>query len=115
MHWFIGIDVKNSIDIMVEATSVNTIDFTFLETYHSSSGDISLTEMVAGVTVNFRPSCTKYFSSGVSSFLERLINHLSLIQEVVEEVVCLGGYLVGCFGGSGDKVLEFPGLGVLVL
>ena len=27
MYWFIGTGVKNSIDIMVEATAVNTIDF----------------------------------------------------------------------------------------
>ena len=26
MYWFIGVGVKNSIDIMVEATAVNTID-----------------------------------------------------------------------------------------
>ena len=31
MYWFIGEGVKNSIDNMVEATAVNTIEFT-LET-----------------------------------------------------------------------------------
>ena len=38
MYWFIGVSVKNSIDIMVEATAVNTIEFTCLESCHSSSG-----------------------------------------------------------------------------
>ena len=42
MYWFIGVDVKNSIDIMVEATAVNPIEFTCLESCHSSSGDIFL-------------------------------------------------------------------------
>ena len=40
MYWFIGVGVKNSIDIMVEATAVNTIEFTCLESCHSSSGDV---------------------------------------------------------------------------
>ena len=42
--------------------------------------------MVAGVTENFWPFCSMDFSSGVSSFLERLIAHLSWILEEVEEV-----------------------------
>ena len=42
--------------------------------------------MVAGVTTNFGPFCSKDFSSDVSSFLERLITHLSWILEEVEEV-----------------------------
>ena len=42
--------------------------------------------MVAGVIAHFRPFCSKDFSSGVSSFLERLITHLSWILEKVEEV-----------------------------
>ena len=46
----------------------------------------SLMGMVAGVTPNFGPFCGKDFSSGVSSFLERLIIHLSWIIEEVEEV-----------------------------
>ena len=37
---FIGVDVKNSVAIMVEATAVNTSEFTCLESYHSSSGDV---------------------------------------------------------------------------
>ena len=37
MYWFIGVGVKNSIDIMVEATAVNTIEFTCMESCHSSS------------------------------------------------------------------------------
>ena len=46
----------------------------------------SLMGMVAGVTANFGPFCSKDFSSGVSSFLERLITYLSWILEEVEEV-----------------------------
>ena len=42
--------------------------------------------MVAWVTANFWPFCSKDFSSGVSSSLERLITHLSWILEEVEEV-----------------------------
>ena len=74
MYWFICVGVKNSIEFMVEATSVNTIEFTCLENCHSSS-IYSLTGMVAGVTANFVPFCSKDFSSGVSSFLERLITY----------------------------------------
>ena len=86
MHWFIGKGVKNSINIMVEATAVHTIEYTYLESCNSSSGDVSLIGMVAGVTANFGPFCSKDFSSGVSSFLERFITHLSWILEEVEEV-----------------------------
>ena len=46
----------------------------------------SLMWMVAWVTANFGPFCSKDFSSGVSSLLERLITHLSWIHEEVEEV-----------------------------
>ena len=46
----------------------------------------SLMGMVGRVTANFGPFCSKDFSSGVSSFLERLITHLSGILEEVEEV-----------------------------
>ena len=42
MHWFIGEGVKNSVDIMIEATAVHTIEFTFLESCHCSSGDVLL-------------------------------------------------------------------------
>ena len=77
MYWFFGEGVKNSTDIMVEATAVNIIEFVCLESCHSSSGDYSLMGMVAGVTANFGPFCSKDFSLGVSSFLERLITHLS--------------------------------------
>ena len=42
--------------------------------------------MVAGVTANFGPFCSKDLSSGVSPFLERLTTHLSWILEEVEEV-----------------------------
>ena len=40
MYWFMGVVVENSVDIMVEATAVNTIEFTCLESCLSSSGDI---------------------------------------------------------------------------
>ena len=43
--------------------------------------------MVARVTANFGPFCSKDFSSGVSSFLERLITHLSCILEEVTAVL----------------------------
>ena len=46
----------------------------------------SLMGMVAGVTVNFGPFCSKDFSSGISSFLERLITPLSWTLEDVEKV-----------------------------
>ena len=46
----------------------------------------SLMGIIAGVTANFGPFCSKDFSSGVSSFLERFITHLSWILEEVEEV-----------------------------
>ena len=40
MYWFILAGVKNSTDIIAEATAVNTIEFTSLESCYSSSGDI---------------------------------------------------------------------------
>ena len=90
MYWFIGEGVKNSIDIMVEATAVHTIEFICLESCYSSSGDVFL----AGVTANFGLICSKDFSSGVSSFLERLITHLSLIFEEAQEVTAVLKVLV---------------------
>ena len=79
---------------MVEATAVHTIEFTCLESCNSSSGDVFLEGMAAGVTANLGPFCSKDFSSGVSSFLERLITHLSLILEEVEEVTAVLKVLV---------------------
>ena len=52
MFCFIGVGVKNSIDIMVEATAVNTIEFTCLENCHSSSGDVFID--VDGCWGNFK-------------------------------------------------------------
>ena len=56
----------------------------------------SLMGMVAGVTANFGPFCSKDFSSCVISFLERLIIHLFWItvggrggDGSVESVGCL--------------------------
>ena len=42
MYWFIGVGIKNSIDIIVEATAVNTTEFTFLQSCHSSSEDVDV-------------------------------------------------------------------------
>ena len=46
------------------------------------------------VTENFGPFCSKDFSPCVSSFLERLITHLSQMPEVVEEVALVLKVLV---------------------
>ena len=54
----------------------------------------SLMGMVAGLTTNFGPFCCKDFSSGISSFLERLIAHLSWILEEVEEMTAVLKVLV---------------------
>ena len=40
MYWSIGEGVNYSVDIMVEATAVNTIGFTCLKSCHGSSGDV---------------------------------------------------------------------------
>ena len=45
--------------------------------------------MVAGVTANFGPFCSKDFSSCVISFLERLITHLSWMAEEDEGVTAV--------------------------
>ena len=65
------------------------IEFTCLESCHSSSGDAFLD--MDGCWGNYKlwPFCSKDFSSGVSSFLERLITHLSWIFEEVEEVTAV--------------------------
>ena len=78
MYWFIGVGVKNSIDIMVEATAVNTIEFTYLESCHSSSGDVFFDEDDCWGNCKFGPFCSKDFQVLVS-FLERLITYLSWI------------------------------------
>ena len=93
MYWFIGEGVKNSID-MVEDTAVHTIEFTCLESCHSSSGDVIFNGDGCWVTANSGPLCSKDFSSGVSSSLERLITHLSWILEEVEEVKAVFKVLV---------------------
>ena len=54
----------------------------------------SLMGMVAGVTAHFGPFCSKAFPSGVSSFLERLISHLSGIFEEVQGVTAVLKVLV---------------------
>ena len=50
--------------------------------------------VVHGVTANFGSFCSKDFSSGVSSFLKRMITHLSWILEGVEEVTAVLRVLV---------------------
>ena len=78
----------------------------------------SFMRMVAGVTADFGPFCSKDFSSGVSSFLERLITHLSWILEEVEEVTAVLKVLVvleAILEVAGDEVFELLDLGVLVL
>ena len=86
MYWYVFVGVKNSIDILVEGTAVHTIGFTCLESFHSRSGHIFFIVMVGGVTGNFGPFCSRDFSSVASSFLKRLMTHLSWKPEVVEEV-----------------------------
>ena len=54
----------------------------------------SLMGMVAGIPANFGPFCSKDFSSGFSSFLKRLITHLSWILEKLKEVRTLLKVLV---------------------
>ena len=77
MYSFIGVGVKNSIDIMVETTAVKTSEFPAWRAATVVAEIYSLTVIIAWVITNFGPVCSKDFSSGVSSFLERLITHLS--------------------------------------
>ena len=91
---FVGKSVNNSIDIMVEATAVHTIEFTCLESCHSSSGDVFLGGDGCWGNCKLGPFCSKDFSSGVTSFLERLITHLPWILEEVEEVTAVLKVLV---------------------
>ena len=51
MHWFIGVEVRNSIYIMVEVTAVNTFEFACLESCHSSSGDVFFDGEILGLSV----------------------------------------------------------------
>ena len=84
-------------------------------------GMYSLMGMVAGVTANVGPFCSKDLSSGVSFFLERLTTHFSWILAEVEEVTAVLKVLVfleAIIGGvveAGDEVLELLDLGVRVL
>ena len=73
MYWFTGIGIKNSIDIMVEPTTVNIIEFTCLESCHSSFGDIYFDGNCCWGNCKFGPFCSKDFSSlGVST--QKMIN-----------------------------------------
>ena len=106
---------------MVEATAVHTLRSPALRAATVVVEMYSLMGWVAGVTSNFGPFCSKDFSSGVSSFLERLITYFSWILEEVEVtavlkvLVVLEGHLGGGCGGSGDEVLKLLELGVFVL
>ena len=80
-------EAKYSINIMVETTAVNTIEFTCLESCQSSSRDIFFDGDGCWGNCNVRPFCSKDFSSGASSFLEKLITLLSWILKEVEEVM----------------------------
>ena len=40
MYLFNGVGVRNSIDVMVETTAVNTIEFTCLKSLHILSGNV---------------------------------------------------------------------------
>ena len=90
----IGVGVKNSIDIVVKANAVNTIEFTCLESCHSSSGDVFFDGDGCWGNCKFGPFCSKDFSSGVNAFFKRLITHLSWIPEEVEEVTVVLKVLV---------------------
>ena len=79
---------------MVEATAVHIIEFTCLESCHSSGGDVFFDGDGCWVTAKFGPFYSKVLSLGVSSFLERLITHLSWILEAVEEVTAVLKVLV---------------------
>ena len=94
MYWFIRKCVKNSTDIMVEATAVHTLEFTCQESNHTSSGDVFLDGDVCWRNCKLWAFCSKDFSSGVSSFMEGLITHLSWILEEAEEVTVVLKVLV---------------------
>ena len=94
MYWFISVGVKNSTEIIVEATAANTIEYTCLESCHTSSGDIFFDRDGCWSNCKFRPFCSKDFSSGLGSFLERLITHLSWILDIVEEMAIVLKVLV---------------------
>ena len=72
---------------MVEATAVHTLRSPAWRAAAVVVEMYSLRGIVAGVTANFGPFCSKDFSSGVSSILERLITHLSWILEEVTAVL----------------------------
>ena len=76
----------------------------------------SLMGMVAVITANFGPFCSKDLSSGVSSFLERLITHLSWICEEVEAVTAVLKVLVVLEANLGVVVedLEMRCLSLLI-
>ena len=74
---------------MVEGTAFNTIEVTCLENCHSSSGDVFFDGDGCLCNCKFWDFCRKDPSSGVISFLKRLITHLSWILEELEEVTAV--------------------------
>ena len=72
---------------MVEATAGTSTEFTSLESCHSNRGEVFFDGDGCLGNCKFRDlSCSKDFPSGVSSFLEKLITHLSWILEELKEV-----------------------------
>ena len=79
----------------------------------------SLMGMVAEVTANFGPFCTK----DGCQFLLGEVNYPLILDTCrgregdssVESVGYLGGHHGGCCGGSGDQELELLDLSILVL
>ena len=89
MYWLIGVGVKKSNDIIVEATVVTPVSSPVWRAATVVVEMYSLMGMVAWVTANFWLFCSKGFSVHVSSFLERLITHLSWKCEEVEVTAML--------------------------
>ena len=79
---------------MLEATAVNTIEFTCLVSCHSKSGDALFDGDGCWGNCKSWAFCHKDISSGIGSFLERLITHLSWIHEEVEGVTAVLKVLV---------------------
>ena len=85
MYWFIGGGVKNSTDIMIETIAVIMTVFTCLKSCNSSSGDVFLDwDGCWGMCIMWAFLYKRLFL-GVSSFLKRLITHLSWMLKEVEE------------------------------
>ena len=80
MYWFIGKGIKRPLQSTPLSSPAWRAATVVVEMY-------CLVGMVAGITANFGPFCSKDFSSGVSFFLERLITPLSWMLEEVAAVL----------------------------